>query len=172
MDEAHRLLDAVSGHRLKAKAAKNDQSLRTIPLPKFALAALARHRALHHAKRIQTGEDWQETGLVFASTTGTPIGPSNLLRHFQQTLKLVKIGRRRFHDLRHTAASLLRAKGATLHEAKEILGHSQIAFTANLYGHAYTSVLQETVDRVGSLLSPEKKPRAPDAGSLGRWRKS
>jgi len=52
------------------------------------------------------------------------------------------------------------AQGATLHEVKEILWHSQIALTANLYGHAYTSVLRESVDRVGSLLAPEN-PVAP-----------
>jgi len=67
----------------------------------------------------------------------------------------MKIDQRRFHDLRHTAASLLLAQGATLHEVKEILGHSQIALTANLYGHACTSVLKKTVDRAGSLLAPQ-----------------
>ncbi len=69
--------------------------------------------------------------------------------------------------VRHTAASLLLAQGATLHEVKEILGHSQIALTANLYGHAYTSVLQETVDRVGSLLAPSQSPVAPSVAPLG-----
>jgi hypothetical protein len=57
--------------------------------------------------------------------------------------------------LRHTAASLLLAQVATLHDVKEILGHSQIALTSDLYGHAYTSVMRQTVDLVGSVLAPQ-----------------
>jgi site-specific recombinase XerD len=76
--------------------------------------------------------------------------------------KTDKSARRRFHDLRHTAASLLLAQGATLHDVKEILGHAQIALTSDLYGHAYTSALRETVDHVGSILAPSI-PVAPSA---------
>src|SRR5262249_54051549 len=111
-------------------------------------------------ERRLADDTWREHGLVFTSTIGTPIEPRNLLRHMHRVMNVLKIDRRRFHDLRHTAASLLLAQGATLHEVKEILGHSQIALTANLYGHAYTSVLQSTVDRVGEFLAPQT-PVAP-----------
>ena len=139
------------------RAGKNDKSLRTIPLPGFAIAALRKHRERQAQERAFAGEDWKERGLVFTTTIGTPIQPGKLLQHFHGVLEALKIDRRRFHDLRHTAASLLLAQGATLHEVKEILGHSQIALTANLYGHAYTSVLRGTVDRVGSLLAPQNR---------------
>ena len=108
---------------------------------------------------------WRDHGLVFTSSIGTPIEPSNLIKHLDGVLKLLKIDRKRFHDLRHTAASLLLAQGATLHEVKEILGHSQIALTANLYGHAYTSVLQSRIDLVGSLLAPASSVAPPVAPS-------
>jgi integrase len=67
--------------------------------------------------------------------------------------------RRRFHDLRHTSASLLIAQGATLHEVKEILGHSQIALTANLYGHAYLAAKSEVVAGVDAMLNPGTRGR-------------
>jgi integrase len=73
--------------------------------------------------------------------------------------------RRRFHDLRHTAASLLIAQGATLHEVKEILGHSQIALTANLYGHAFMVAKREVVSRVDAALNPMAPSVAPLAPS-------
>jgi integrase len=141
---------------VKERAAKRERSLRTVPLPPFAIGALRRHRENQQRERDFAGQAWKENGLVFASTIGTAIEPTNLRKHFKSVLKLLKIDSRRFHDLRHTAASLLLAQGATLHEVKEILGHSQIALTANLYGHAYTSVVQAAVDRVGSLLVPNQ----------------
>ncbi len=120
----------------------------------FAIEALKRHRECQEFDRNFAGDAWNETGLVFTATIGTLIEPRNAVRYFHTLLKTVSIPRHRFHDLRHTAASLLLAQGATLHEVKEILGHPQIALTANLYGHAYTSVLGESVDRVGSLFDP------------------
>lgn len=150
------------------RAGKTDKSLRMIPLPSFAIAVLKRHLERRAQERAFAGESWKERGLVFTSTIGTPLQPSNVLRHFHGVLDALKIDRRRFHDLRHTAASLLLAQGATLHEVKEILGHSQIALTADLYGHAYTSVLKTTMDRVGSLLAPRapQNPVAPQLATL------
>jgi integrase len=121
--------------------AKRPSRLRTIPLPSFAISTLKKHIARQAEERRVAGDAWRDRGQVFTSSIGTPIEPSYLIKHLHSVLKLLKIDRKRFHDLRHTAASLLLAQGATLHEVKEILGHSQIALTANLYGHAYTSVL-------------------------------
>jgi site-specific recombinase XerD len=126
-----------------------------IPLPRFAAEALQRHRENQERERQFAGDAWKESGLVFTTTIGTPIEPRNAVRHFHAMLDTLKLPHHRFHDLRHTAASLLLAQGATLHEVKEIFGHTQIALTANLYGHAYTSVLRESVDRVGATLAPE-----------------
>jgi integrase len=99
-----------------------------------------------------------ENGLVFCSTIGTPLEPSNLIRHFHGILDSLKIDRRRVHELRNTSASLLLAQGATLHDAKEILGHSQIALTANLCGHrVYVGASGNRRSRwlpIGSLLAP------------------
>ena len=70
-----------------SKKGKTDKSLRTIPLPTFAIAALHRHRELQSKERHLAGENWKEHGLVFASSVGTPIEPSNLLRHYHKVLK-------------------------------------------------------------------------------------
>jgi integrase len=152
--------DGETKSRLVVSAPKTQKSGRLIPLPSFAVESLQRHRERQAEERKFAGEQWTESGLVFASTVGTPLEPRNVVRHYHGILALVKIPRHRFHDLRHTAASLLLAQGATLHDVKEILGHSQITLTANLYGHAYTSVLRESVDRVGSLLGSQN-PVAP-----------
>ena len=156
----------IKGHGIVIEhEAKRSSRLRTVPLPAFAIAALQRHRERQIEERAFAGDAWQAHGLVFTTPIGTPIDPTNLLDRMHAILKLLGLKRKSFHDLRHTAARLLLAQGATLHEVKEILGHSQIALTANLYGHAYTSVLQSTVERVGSALAPESK-MAPQMAPL------
>ena len=136
------------------RIAKTPKSLRMLPLPGFVLRVLEEHRERQARERAFAGEDWQEHGLVFTSTIGTPMEARSLVRHFHATLKTLGIERRRFHDLRHTAASLLIAQGATLHELKEILGHSQISLTSNVYGHAYLAAKREVVARVDAILNP------------------
>jgi integrase len=137
------------------KAAKNKKGLRTIPLPTFAVVALEQHRCNQAEERAFAGDDWEDNGLVFCTPLGKPLDPRNLVRHFHGVLKLLGMDQKRFHDLRHTAASLLLAQGATLHDVKEILGHSQISLTADLYGSGTTDVLRQTVDLVGSMLAPQ-----------------
>jgi integrase len=139
------------------RTAKTDKSLRMIPLPSFAIRALKTHLERQEKERQFAGDMWREHGLVFTTSIGTPLEPSNLVRHFHSTLDTLKISRHRFHDLRHTAASLLLAQGATLHEVKEILGHSQIRLTSDLYGHAYMAVKKEAVAKMDSVLAP--RPR-------------
>src|SRR5579871_1373456 len=135
-----------------------------LPLPAFAVSALKNHRERQQQERLLAGDDWSEHGRVFTSTIGTPIEPRNLLRHFHATLKSLEISGR-FHDLRHTAASLLIAQGATLHDVKEILGHSQIRLTADLYGHAYMQAKREVVATMDAILAPLPTPLAPLAPS-------
>ena len=145
---------------------KTESSQRSIPLPVFAIEGLKRHLERGERERAFAGERWKDTGLLFTTMSGTALEPRNVVRHFHKVLNTLKLPHHRFHDLRHTAASLLLAQGATLHEVKEILGHSQIAVTADLYGHAYVSVMRESVDRVGSLLAPQATTENPVAPSL------
>jgi integrase len=143
------------------RSGKTQKSLRTIPLPCFAVRVLKEHKQLLIREREFAGDQWREHGLVFSTKIGTPIEPRNLVRHFHAILKLVNIERRRFHDLRHTAASLLIAQGATLHEVKEILGHAQIRLTADLYGHAYMAGKREVVSKMDAVLDPLAPSVAP-----------
>jgi integrase len=119
------------------------------------------HKQRQAHEREFAGDAWREHGLVFTSANGTPIDPRNLVRHFHATLKAVKIDRRRFHDLRHTAASLLIAQGATLAEVRDILGHSQIRLTADLYGHIYMDAKREVVSKMDKVLGPRQETVAP-----------
>jgi integrase len=100
--------------RLKMTDPKSQKSAPLVPLPSFAIESLKRHRERQEGERVFAGDHWKENGLMFTTTIGTPVEPRNVLRQFQALLADVNIPPHRFHDLRHTAASLLLAQGATL----------------------------------------------------------
>lgn len=99
------------------------------------MAVLRTHRARQLSERLAVGDAWEDSGLVFATRDGGPIHPRNDYRSFQRLLAQAGIRRVRVHDLRHTAASLLRAQGVDARTVMEVLGHSQVDLTLNVYTH-------------------------------------
>jgi integrase len=87
-------------------------SRRLVVLPRLAVAALLRHRTVQARERLRAGPRWGELGLVFPNTVGRAILPQNLLqRSLYPLLERAGLPRLRFHDLRHSAATLLLARG-------------------------------------------------------------
>jgi integrase len=86
-------------------------------------------------KRAHLGDAWIETGFVFTTSIGTPVDPRNLYREFAQICDSAGLGRWHPHELRHSAASLMLASGVKLQVVSEVLGHSSIRMTADVYGH-------------------------------------
>jgi integrase len=97
----------------------------------------------HHLLDIPgTGRDrnilwlWQDQGLVFPSKVGTPLSARNLQRHFKSLLERAGLSKSfRFHDLRHTCATLLLGQGVNPKFVQELLGHADISLTLNVYSH-------------------------------------
>lgn len=115
---------------------KTAEGRRQVPLTDDAVQALRDHRKAQLEQRLRAGRRWQDGGYVFTSSTGTALFSRNVTQRFQAALTLAKLPRFRFHDLRHTAATLLLASGVPLHEVSWMLGHSSTAITADVYGHA------------------------------------
>jgi integrase len=126
------------------------------------------------AGRVQTGEmvypwygmlnlevrgsiPYKDHGLVFTTTKGTPINVRNVTRWFHQILERAELPRIRFHDLRHTAASLLLAQGVEPRVIMETLGHSQISLTLNTYSHVMPQMQRVAADRMDDLFNAEKR---------------
>ena len=91
---------------------------------------------------------------MFTTTVGTPMDGPTVTHRFQSLLKKVGLPRMRFHDLRHTCATLLLAQGVHPRVVMEILGHSQIGITMNLYSHVIPAMQQEVAARLDASLSP------------------
>jgi integrase len=125
---------------------KSNKSRRTIPLPAASAKVLRTHRANQAAEALALGPAWVDSGLVFTSAVGTVIEPRNLNRFFDELIAKAGVRRIRFHDLRHTCASFLLAQHVPARIVMEILGHSQLAMTTELYSHVMPTALREAAD--------------------------
>ncbi len=141
-----------SGIGLIEGSPKSARSRRTVPLPGVCLEALQRHRVQQAKDRLSAGESWTDCGLVFASAKGTVIEPRNLNRLFDELSAQAGLRRLRFHDLRHTCASLLLAQGVQPRVVMEILGHSQLSITTDLYSHVMPTALRGAADLLDQAL--------------------
>lgn len=153
-------------HKLRLSEPKSRQSRRTIMLPEIALAALRAHQERQAEERKKLGEAWHEHGLIFPSSRGTLLEPRNALRSFQQALKRAGLRHQRFHDMRHACATLLFVQGVHPRMVMEILGHSRISITMDLYSHVLPVLQDEAARRMDAILGDEEaqKPGA-DGGT-------
>ena len=108
---------------------------RNIRLTQMATAALSRHRKRQVEEKLRAGAAWQEHGLVFPSGIGTPTLGGNLNHSFKATLRRARLPEIRFHDLRHTCATLLLRQGVNPKYVQDLLGHADISLTLNTYSH-------------------------------------
>ncbi len=136
---------------------KTKKSRRTITLPECAVSALRLHRARQIQDRLKAGKRWQEHGLVFTTSIGTPIHPRNLVRHYHRVLREANLPKKRFHDLRHTCASLLLAQGVQPRVVMEVLGHSQISLTMDTYSHVLPHVKDDAARQIDAILKEPSK---------------
>ena len=129
---------------------KSQQSRRQITIPAVVVEELRKHRARQLEEKLLAGERWKESGLVFTTRVGTPIDPRNLSRNFYIILKRAGLPRIRFHDLRHTTATLLLIQGTHPKIVQELLGHSQISLTLDVYSHVIPSMQKEAIDQLSA----------------------
>ena len=151
-------LHEVAG-RLWLDEPKTARGRRTVDLPACAVRALREHRNRMLAER----EDLRE--LVFCDTQGGPVRKSNLVRRsFLPLLRQVSLPRIRFHDLRHTAATLLLLEGVHPKVVQERLGHSQISITLDTYSHVLPSMGRDAAKKLDALLGEANTVNGTDGG--------
>ncbi len=109
---------------------------RNIRLTCKATSALREHRKRQLEERMRLGTLWRDHGLIFPSGAGTPLSGGNLNRAFKALLKRAGLPPMiRFHDLRHTCATLLLRQGVTPKFVQKLLGHGDVSLTLNVYSH-------------------------------------
>jgi integrase len=131
---------------------KSATSRRMVAIPRFVIEALKEHRKRQVEERLAS-RAWQENELVFCSIRGTPLRPQNVQRRsFKPLLRKAGLPDIRFHDLRHTAASLLLRAGEHPKVVQERLGHSSIALTMDLYSHLIDNMQAAAAEKLQRLL--------------------
>lgn len=102
----------------------------------------------------QAGNRWNEADLVFTSKFGGSLDQSNVRREFYAILEIAGLPKMRFHDLRHTAASLMLNNGIPVIVLSKILGHSKPSVTLDIYGHLYNEMQDEAARLMDDLTTP------------------
>jgi integrase len=134
----------------KTKAAK-----RSIQVGAGTLKVLNDHHQRQSAERYTPGTQWKDTDLIFTSSIGTAVNYKNMLdRSFKPLIQAAGVPNIRFHDLRHTAASLMLNQGVPIFKVSKILGHAKPSITSDIYGHVVPNAMDGIGDMMDDLITP------------------
>lgn len=147
-----RVTGALSRDRERT-APKTTRALRTVPLAPPVVAALRAQRQWQRQARLRAGSLWEDTGYVFTTTTGAAQRGDNVHKAWDRELARLGLPAVRFHDLRHTCASLLLAAGTPPRVVMAILGHTTPDVTLGIYAHVQQGDLTAALDRLAELLA-------------------
>ena len=136
---------------------KTSRGRRNIILPPFAIEALKEHRTRQLEVRLKVGSAWEESNFVFCNGHGGFLEPSQLHMMFRNLLKEADLPQIRFHDLRHSAATMMLTMGVHPKVVQELLGHSSISLTLDTYSHVLPSMQQEAMDKLDALFGGSKQ---------------
>lgn len=153
---------AESGHQFNDT--KSDSSVRSIALFSETVEHLRQHKIKQNAQRMANRKLYQDHGLVAQSNVGTPLNPRNVMRNFYKLLDEVNVPRIRFHDLRHTHATILLKNGVHPKIVQERLGHSSITVTLDTYSHVLPNMQEAVLAGIGTSITGGKANKKP----LGR----
>jgi integrase len=131
---------------------KTARSRRQIPLSKPVVAMLREHRLRQKQERLRAGNQWRENGLVFTTEFGTSVDPRNLLRVIEAAAETAGVEDVVVHTLRHSAAAAWLEGGVHIKAVADLLGHSSISITGDIYGHAEDSTARAAVDNLSRQL--------------------
>ncbi|MDV9187078.1 site-specific integrase [Streptomyces sp. SR27] len=132
---------------------------RAVPLPAMCIAPLRWHRMRQNDQRAKAGEQWKGSDYVFTTRTGSPVEPRNVYRSFTRVAASAGLRVIRLHDARHGCATILTAAGVPPRVVMEILGHSQISITMDVYTHVVQDTQREAISHMDRLL--KRRPGRP-----------
>jgi integrase len=164
--QVRRSVNRYAGQGFKVSDPKTASGRRKIALPAVALDVLKEHRKQQLEERLQAGPQWKDRDLVFSNIYGDFLNPSHLGTDFHALLKKARLPLIRFHDLRHTAASLLLLMKVNPKMVQELLGHSDIEMTLGIYSHLLPGIHEEAMEKMDRLFNhaSDEESEADDEG--------
>jgi integrase len=149
--QIRRTVSRITGYGLVESEPKTAKGRRKIILPQLAVDALKQHRTHQAEDRLRDGAAWNDFGLVFCTQHGNLLDPNQIPLKFYKLLAEVGLPRIRFHDLRHSAATFLLSMGVHPKIVQEILGHSAISITIDIYSLSLPSMQEEAMEKLNEL---------------------
>jgi integrase len=143
--------------KLKLVEPKTERSQRTLVIPTSIVERLGEHAKRQLAEKLWAGSKWVENDLVFANRFGAPLQARRVIADFHKVLSEAGLPRIRFHDLRHSCATLLLVQGVSPRVVMEILGHSEIAMTMDTYSHVVPELQREAAAKMESVLASQHR---------------
>ncbi|VEG55662.1 phage integrase family protein [Mycolicibacterium aurum] len=140
------------GGRLVITEPKTVRSRRTVPLNPAVVSMLRKHKARQAAERLRAANQWQNSGLVFTTELGGPVDPRNLLRVVEVASRSANIEKVGAHTFRHSAAVAWLESGVHIKAVADLLGHSSIAITGDVYGHTSDDTARAAIDGLAGRL--------------------
>ena len=140
------------GNRLVISEPKTERSRRTVPLSPAVVALLRKHKVSQSEERLRAGDQWQDSGLVFTTEFGGPVDPRNLLRVLEVAASQAGVEKVGVHTLRHSAATAWLEAGVHIKAVADLLGHSSVAITGDIYGHASDDTARSAVAGLSEAL--------------------
>ena len=145
------------------KQPKTKTSRRTIALSRSAILVLKQHRESTEHQRSRLGQIINDSDLIFSQTLDNrPLRPATVSKAWESEIKKAGVKVIRFHDARHTHASLLLKAGVPLKVVSERLGHSSIAITADIYSHILPGMQEAAAQRFDELISNQYNNKVPE----------
>ncbi len=133
---------------------KSAAGRRVVVLGQALIEKLCTHMSIQDEERREAADRWQENNLIFPSSIGTPWEKRNVYKYYQRFLEQAGLPKLRFHDLRHTAATLMLQQGVNPKVVQERLGHADITLTLNTYSHVLPAMQEEAASKLDELLTP------------------
>ncbi|MDE3095800.1 MAG: site-specific integrase [Chloroflexota bacterium] len=156
-------LQRVYGEGIVERPTKARRPRSRVPLSAAAVRVLKAHRGRQDDERALAGSAWDGSGWIFCFEDGRPIEPGYVGKHFKRLRKRLELPEgMRFHDLRHTSATLGVAHGEPLESVASRLGHASRATTLTMYGHATPPMEQAAAEKRGGLLERPNRTDEPN----------
>ena len=144
------------GGKLKLVSIKNDKQRRISP-PDTVFQLLKEHRVKQMKSKLSIGSLWADSGLVFTNDIGGPLDADAVYKAYKKFLSENDLPDIRFHDLRHTAATLMLQNGDDIKTVQESLGHGSAGFTLDVYGHVTDKMKRDSADRMEAYIQSIQK---------------
>lgn len=149
------IIDANGNREYKTiiQTPKTKKSIRTVPFPKNLIPILEKHKNRQKLYKIKYGELYTKSDFVFTTETGKNIIARNMTKSYKRLLKKLEIPYKKFHSLRHTYATKLFEREVPIKTVQELLGHSDISTTSNIYTHVMPEQKIKAIDKINNLFA-------------------